>query len=70
MVKVTQKHEDCIGCGACVAIDPENWEMRDGRAILISGELKNGLYEKMVNSVGNSRDAANSCPTQCIKVEE
>lgn len=70
MVKIIQKHDECIGCGACAAIDPENWEMTGDKAILKNAELKNGIYEKSVENAGNSKDAANACPVQCIKIEE
>jgi len=41
MVKIIQKHDECIGCGACAAICPEHWEMSDDG----KSKLKNGKIE-------------------------
>ena len=63
MPKVSQDHEKCIGCGACVAICPENWEMGDdGKA-----NLKNEVIAD--DQVGCNQEAANQCPVQIITVE-
>ncbi|MDD4251149.1 MAG: ferredoxin [Candidatus ainarchaeum sp.] len=70
MAKIIQKHNECIGCGACAAIDPINWEMVGDKAILRGAELKNGIYEKKSDNVTLSKDAANACPVQCIIIEE
>jgi len=58
-VKIEQKHEDCIGCGACTAVC-DNWEMRsDGKA-----------YPKVteVEEVGCNKEASDVCPVGCIKI--
>ncbi|MBT4192314.1 MAG: ferredoxin [Candidatus Diapherotrites archaeon] len=70
MVKIIQEIEKCIGCGACAALDPTNWEMNGDKAVLKGGTESSGIATKDVDAVGASKDAANSCPTQCIKVEE
>ena len=51
----------CIGCGACAAICPDNWEMEGGK----SKPTKTNLED-----VGCNEDAADACPVQCITVEE
>ncbi len=51
----------CIGCGACAAICPDNWEMEGGKAKSTKTELE---------EVGCNKDAADACPVQCITVEE
>ena len=60
--KVTQEHDNCISCGACVAACPDNWEMgEDGKAKPKS---------EMVDDVGCNQAAADACPVSIIHVEE
>lgn len=62
MVKIKQDHERCIGCGNCVAVCPENWEMGgDGKANPKKTELK---------EVGCNKEAEEGCPVSCITVIE
>jgi ferredoxin len=62
--KITQEHEKCIGCGACVSLCPENWEMKeDGKAKL----KKNIISEKEYKS---NKAAEESCPVNIIEVKE
>jgi ferredoxin len=70
MSKIIQEHEKCIGCGACAALDPANWEMTGDKAIVTETEIKDGIYTKEASDVTASKDAANACPVQCIKIEE
>ena len=66
MMKITQEHEKCIGCGACVALCGDHWEMRDdGKA-----GLKGGKDELETEDAGCSKEAANICPVKCIHVKE
>ncbi len=59
-IKVKQDHDECIGCGACVSICPDNWEMRDdGKAHPVETE---------VEAVGCNQEAADVCPVGCISV--
>ena len=61
MAKIVQTHEDCIGCGACVAVC-DNWEMgSDGKAHAKKTE---------VDGVACNKEAADVCPVGCIKIEE
>ncbi len=62
MYRIVQNREACIGCGACVSVCPDNWEMKDdGKASPIKTE---------VDDVGCNQDAADVCPVQCIKIEK
>ena len=59
--KITQDHEKCIGCGACVAVCPSNWEMSgDGKARPKSQESDDDC----------NKAAADGCPVKCIHVKE
>ncbi len=58
------KHDDakCIGCGVCVALCPDNWELgTDGKAHPKKTE---------VEELGCNEQAAKSCPMKCISIEE
>lgn len=59
----TIKHDvdACIGCGACAAICPDNWEMEGG---------KSKAHKTELNDIGCNKDAADACPVQCIHIEE
>ena len=62
MKELTVNENACIGCGACVAIDPEHFEVGDdGLSHAISQE--NLESEEITN-------AKESCPTSAISVEE
>jgi ferredoxin len=62
MAKVIQDHEKCIGCGNCVNVCPDNWEMgSDGKA---------HPKEKEVKEIGCNKAAAEGCPVECITIEE
>ncbi len=61
MAKVTVDKEKCIGCGACVAIAPEIFELRDGKSYAKQEEISDELAEK-------AKEAANECPVQAITV--
>jgi len=59
--KVQVDKDKCIGCGTCVAICPGNFKMgSDGKSIPI---------KKEVEGLGCNQMAAESCPTQAIKVD-
>ena len=67
--KISQKHEDCIGCGACAAIAPTDWKLNGDKAELIGGKKEGKLFVKVSKDAGCSKDAENACPVKCIKVE-
>jgi len=59
--RVTVDREICIGCGACVGICPENFEMEDG---------KSKPKKKVVEKLSCNQEAADNCPVSCIRVEK
>lgn len=59
--KIIQDRGACIGCGACAAVCPDNWEMAGDK----SKPKKNQIKE-----MGCNKEAADSCPVQCIKIKE
>lgn len=56
--KVSVDKDKCIGCGSCVALCDGNFEMKDGKA-----EAK-----KAISDLPCNQDAADTCPTQAIKI--
>lgn len=60
-VKIEHVINDCIGCGACVAVC-DNWSMgSDGKSHPKQTELK---------EVGCNKEAANVCPVGCIHIKQ
>ena len=63
-MKVKVNKDACIGCGACGAICDEVFEINDeGLSEAKVEEVKEELQDEV-------RDAADSCPTGAIEVEE
>lgn len=59
-MKVEVKQDKCIGCGACVAIAPENFDFNDdGLSTVISEEVTD-----------NTRSAVDACPVFAIEINE
>ena len=53
-------NENCIGCGACAAVDEEHFEM-DGTSQVVSNEnLDSSALEAAIDS----------CPVAAISIEE
>ncbi|MCK5449452.1 ferredoxin [Candidatus Pacearchaeota archaeon] len=57
--KIDVDKEKCIGCGACVSICPDSFEMKDGKAFATKAEVEKLTCEK---------DAESGCPVDAIKV--
>ena len=63
-MKVKVNKDACIGCGACAAICDKVFEINDeGLSEAKVEEVKEELQDEV-------RDAADSCPTGAIEVEE
>lgn len=59
--KITHDKKKCIGCGACVAVCPDNWEY-----VADKPQPKN----IKVKEIGCNQVAADTCPVSCIKIEK
>jgi len=77
MPKLIQERWKCLGCGACVSIAPEFWEMADdGKSVMKiehkvlkteEGELHEAEIKE--DDVEKNKEAADACPVRCIKIE-
>ena len=62
--KIEQDHENCIGCGACVAACDKFWEMgKDGKSW-----IKKGKTKLEVDDLECNMDAAQTCPVNVIHI--
>ena len=63
-MKVKVNRDACIGCGACAAICPYVFEIDDeGLSVAKTEEVEEDKKQEV-------QDAADSCPTGAIEVEE
>ena len=68
---VVHDKQQCIGCGACAAIDPENWSLGpDGKATLANHTQDNDqeIREITEQEIGEQREVAEACPVNCIHI--
>lgn len=70
--KIIFDRENCIGAGACAAMDPEHFKMAsDGKADLIGGkDIGNGKFELETDENQNLVEAAKACPVLVIKIKD
>ncbi len=60
MAKISVDKDLCIGCGSCIALDADTFDFGD-----------DGLAEAKNNEVTEAtKEAASSCPTDAITIEE
>jgi ferredoxin len=61
-MKVSVDEETCIGCGVCVSVCPDVFELNDDSvAVVIEGAD--------CDSAGCCEEAAENCPVQAITIE-
>ena len=72
--KILHFKEECISCGACVAIHPDAWEMDDEGMAQLKGATKTGdHWEKEINTEeerARNEEVVEACPVQIIKLEK
>lgn len=68
--KIIFNREECIGCSACTAVNPKNWEMKeDAKSHLINSILEeNKEVLELSENFEDNIDAAESCPVNCIHI--
>lgn len=62
MKKIIVNTDGCIGCGACVAIDPDHFDFNDDGLSVVTNQ-DNLESEELLNAI-------ESCPVAVITVEE
>ncbi|MCL6457040.1 MAG: ferredoxin [Gorillibacterium sp.] len=64
--------EECIACGSCGSAAPEIFEYdNDGLAeVVFEGDNNKGVTAIPAAMEEELQDAVESCPTECIKVQE
>lgn len=72
-MKIIHERQKCIGCGSCVALCPEYWEMaEDGKANLLNSKTnpKSENQELEIEKIECNQEAADICPVQCIRIKQ
>lgn len=73
-MRIRVDRELCIGAASCVALLPEVFELdEDGKALIISKDGKTSEwtdYEKIPMDANLILEAARSCPTNAIIIED
>lgn len=73
MAKIILERAKCIGCGSCEALCPQYWKLGgEGKAELLNSKKREGSedWELELEDVGCNREAAETCPVQCIRIEK
>ena len=74
IIKIIHERNVCIGCCACESIAPKFWVMnKDNKADLIHSSRVEGqeeIYNLEIEEMEGNLEAAESCPVNCIHVEE
>ncbi len=72
-ITVSHKRNDCIGCGSCALLAPNQWSMNseDGKADLKNSKY-NGKEFKVAqvdeDEIEETISAADACPVRIIRV--
>lgn len=73
-MKIIHFRQKCIGCHACVTANPDRWRMsrKDGRAVLLGGIEKKGIYITQIPEEDFETNVAamKNCPVKIIQIED
>lgn len=64
--KIEHDQPGCIGCNACAALHPENWEMTDVAGDVKAKCLKTDIEEG--TDFERNKEAADTCPVNVIHI--
>ena len=64
---ILHEKENCIGCGACVSLDGDNWEMGDDGKSSLKGN-KDNKKEISADEIEKCKETAEACPVNVIHV--
>jgi len=74
VIKIVHYRSKCIGCGACVELAPNFWEMsdEDGKSHLLGSTTKGGVEIVPITDaeLAENEDAALACPVNIIHIEK
>lgn len=69
-----QNRHDCIGCGACSAVNPTFWEMADdGKSAIKNGKKRSDGWAELEideKAFESNKEAAEACPVNVIHITE
>lgn len=69
-MKIILEREKCIGCGSCQSICPKYFKLvEDGKSSLVGGKRNGSNDELEIKEAGCTKEAADSCPVQCIHIQ-
>ncbi len=69
-MRITIDKEKCIGCGSCVAVCPDFFEIGDNSKTHLKGaEPGEEREEMLVEDIGCAQEGADICPVEAIGVE-
>ncbi len=71
--KIIHDRPGCIACGACAALNPDDWKMdeRDGLSNLIKGKRTEDHKEELeINQADfeKNKECADGCPVNVIHI--
>lgn len=70
MAKIVYEVQKCIGCGSCEAVCSKFWKLGDdGKAQLLGSQPVGENFELEIKNIECNSDAVETCPVQCIKIE-
>ena len=76
MAKFLLEHDrpNCIGCAACVAVNPKNWVMNDdGKSDIIGAPHRPDGWQELEldeNDFEGNKEAAEACPVNVIHLKK